>query len=308
MDLGMIGNIASVGGVAASVLVAWHQSSQAKRARREAQAERERAATLEAHLDRQRWQQLRSIGEQIDTIERSGKQEHSATEAALHARLREQFASLLAVIATETKTYTPAVVRHWVQVGRLVRPWQVAEAVSHLGPLATDGDHASEDSKYLTELCRDVRRVAKLEGPKQPTDYVAAYILIAHHWKAELVTLLKPGGQSHYTGAVLLDCLTQDCLDSVTAGSHDAPHQRCWGATQKKSLRERFEHYQSLDFWVMAEASENAQRRIEPFRDLFEPGRDRSGKLLVPKEEAAEMARARFPHLVEPAAKICSQS
>ncbi|HCE4579500.1 hypothetical protein CGH93_23065 [Vibrio parahaemolyticus] len=76
-DFGSVGNVASILGLVVAIAVALYQREVALKAEREAKAEREKAATLEDHLLRQRWQQLRSLGEQIDQIERENSQARS---------------------------------------------------------------------------------------------------------------------------------------------------------------------------------------------------------------------------------------
>ena len=58
MDLSLFGSIASVIGLPAGFIIAYFQHR--------------KAASLGAHLTRQQWQQLRSLGDQIDSIEKEG--------------------------------------------------------------------------------------------------------------------------------------------------------------------------------------------------------------------------------------------
>lgn len=305
-DLGSLGSVASVVGLIAAIAIAVYQSRQARRAHKEARAERERAASLEDHLARQRWQQLRSLGEQIDTLERDGRYRHQPVDAALHARLKEQYSGLLGVIATSTVSFDSSVVRHWVAIGRLARPWQIAEAISHLEKPKTSQPPA-EDEQWLAALLQSGNMVPKptaVQPPREIDDYVAAFVLVADSVRDELREFLSKGGQSGHSAAVLLDHLACDCLQIQSLDRPGRPVFKAWGWQLGKSFRERFEYYQKQEFWVMANAGQHAQAKLQGFRHLFEVGGDTTSRVLIPKSDAVEGVRAQFPHLVAAAARV----
>jgi hypothetical protein len=294
-----LGTIASLVGLGASVVIAAYQHRQAQAARRETAAEKNRAATLEGHLTRQRWQQLRSIAEQIDAIERTGRMDHSPAEAAIHARLKEQFASLLGVIATSTGDFNAATVRHWIDVGRLRRPWQIAEAVSHLDALPGADPNQQGSLRQLLSSTGCVPPPQPLRLPTKPDLYVAAVILIASHYESELVALLPQGGQIGYSLAVFFHLLAVDCARLATI-KNERVEFYCWGSKSGRSFAETVKYYESMDFWLVATAKDEAQSKLGPFRHLFEPGQH----ALVPTTQAVEMARTMFPELVALVPKV----
>ncbi len=306
MDLSTVGSIASVIGIVVAIAISVYQRGEALRAQRKAESERARAASLEDHLARQRWQQLRSLGEQIDTLELEGSYKHEPMEAALHARLKEQYGGLLAVVATSTPGFSSSTVRHWVTIGRLPRPWQIAEAITHLEKSALEGA-PSEDERWLAELLKSttvVPEIQAIEPPRELNQYVASYILVSHSVRQELKDLLSQGGQTARSAAVLLYHLALDCQAILALDKAGRSTFRTWGSETGKSFQERFDHYQSQDFWIMVAASENAQYKLNGFRHLFEPGKDFMSEMLIPTSKAAEITRSRYPELAEAAATV----
>jgi hypothetical protein len=308
LDLGTVGSIASVIGLVVAIVIAVHQRGEALKAQQKAESERARAASLEDHLARQRWQQLRSLGEQIDTLELEGSHKHEPMEAALHARLKEQYGGLLGVVATSTPGFCSSTVRHWVTIGRLPRPWQVAEAITHLEKAALEGA-PSEDERWLAELIKSttvVPKVQAIQPARELNQYVASYILVAHSVREELRDLLGQGGQASHSAAVLLYHLALDCQVALSLNKPGKPMFRTWGSETGKSFRERFNYYQTQDFWIMVAADDKARDELKGFEHLFEPMSDRRRSLamLVPTSKAAETARSRYPELAEAAASV----
>jgi hypothetical protein len=306
LDLGTIGSIASVIGLVVAIAIAVYQRGEAFKAQQKAESERARAASLEDHLARQRWQQLRSLGEQIDTLELEGSYKHKPIEAALHARLKEQYGGLLGVVATSTPGFSSSTVRHWVTIGRLPRPWQVAEAITHLEKTALEGA-PSEDERWLADLIKSTTAVPKVEmirPPRELNQYVASYILVAHSVREELRDVLGRGGQAAYSAAVLLHHLASDCQVVLSLHKAGRPNFQTWGWETGKSFRERFDYYQTQDFWVMTVAADKAQDDLNGFRHLFEPGKDLMSKMLIPTLKAADVARSRYPEVAEAAVTV----
>lgn len=307
MDLGTVGSIASVIGLVVAIAIAVYQRGEAVKAQQKAVSERARAASLEDHLARQRWQQLRSLGEQIDTLELDGSYKHKPMEAALHARLKEQYRGLLGVVATSTPGFSSSTVRHWVTIGRLPRPWQVTETITHLEKTALEGA-PSEDERWLADLIKSTTAVPKvqmIQSPRELNQYVASYILVAHSVREELKDVLSRGGQAEYSAAVLLHQLASDCQMILSLDKAGMPSFQTWGWQTGKSFRERFEYYQTQEFRVMTMAADKAQDDLNGFRQLFEPGQDDfMSKMLIPTPKAADVARSRYPELAEAALKV----
>lgn len=307
MDLGDVGSIASVIGLVVAIAIAVYQRGEALKSQQKAESEHARAASLEDHLARQRWQQLRSLGEQIDALELEGGHKHKPMEAALHARLKEQYGGLLGIVATSTPGFSSSTVRHWVTVGRLPRPWQIAEAITHLEKASPEGA-PSEDERWLAELIKSatvVPKVRPIQPPRELNQFVASYILVAHSVREELKEVLRPGGQASYSVAVLLHHLALDCQAVLSLKKAGRPNFLTWGWETGKSFRERFDHYQTQNFSVMSEAAERTQDDLNGFRHLFEPGQDGfRSKMLIPTSQAADVARSRYPELAEAAVTV----
>lgn len=296
----LIGTITSILGLLSAMAFGVYQHRVAVRAESKADQERSRRASLEDHLERQRWQQLKSMGEQIDAIESDGKKEYEPRLAGLYASLREQYSSLLSVVATSEEALNPSVVRSWVTSGRLKRPWQIAEAISHLNQKnMTSGD--DEDRDWLSELINKESIVPKprsVQKPKEPTPYVAAYILIANAVSDELQPALRKGGQHGYSLTVLLNHLAEDCVALRNKGAGRDPTLKAWGHEQGKSFGERVEHYNQQEFWVMVNAADTVAGKLKGFERYF----DHTGDLVcevVPTGAAVEELRSLYPDIAE---------
>ncbi len=100
-----------------------------------------KTTTVEEHLERQRWQQLRSFGELIDLLEKNGRHEANADYAAARSSLRQQYGTVLATLATAHREYSARLLRGWIENGRLNRPWQILEAMTHLPDSRADQLH-----------------------------------------------------------------------------------------------------------------------------------------------------------------------
>lgn len=303
MGLDSLGNLASVVGIVLAVAIAVFQRSLAFRAEQKAEAARNRATSLEEHLARQRWQQLRSLGEQIDALEKEGRETYEPSGAALHARLKEQYSALLGVVATSTQGFSAATIRHWVSIGRLARPWQIAEAISHL----ERSEELSEDDRWLAELI-DARSIVprpkEIVPPPEITEYAAAFILVADSVRDDLKALLYSGGQSAHSAAVLLDHLAMDCSEIGSLDRAGKPYFRSWGAIEGRPFRESFQYYESQDFWVMVAASTCVQEKLRGYSHLFEPGKDVNSKLLIPRANAVGLATKKYPRLPQLASMV----
>lgn len=306
MELDTLGNIASVIGLVVAIVIAVYQRGEALNAQRRAESERARAASLEDHLARQRWQQLRSLGEQIDTLELEGSYKHKPMEAALHARLKEQYSGLLGIVATSTPDFSPSTVRHWVTIGRLPRPWQVAEAITHLDMRSPDGA-ASEDEQWLADLINSttvVPTVQAVQSPRELNQFVACYILVANSVREELRDLLGQGGQSESSASVLLYHLASDCQTVLSFNKAGKRNFKAWGWNAGKSFRQRFDYYQTQDFWTVTVAAYKVQDALKGFEQLFEPMTYYSSSMLIPTCSAAEIARSRYPEIAEAAITV----
>lgn len=305
-DMASLGSAASILGLIVAIAVALYQRDAAIKAEHRANAEKERAASLEDHLARQRWQQLRSLGEQIDTLEKDSRHTADATGAALHARLKEQYSSLLGVIATSTPSFTSTRLRHWVYTGRLSRPWQVEEALSHV-ELTASNDDMLEDEKWLRRIIDDAKNSPEsppktLQFPLEVNEYVAAFILVAASVEEELTGTLQGRGQNTYSASVLLNHLAKDCL-TKSQNKIGPISLKAWGWDSGKLFKERFNHYQQLDFWVVKEAAENAQSLLRGYEEFFE-NFDTLATLLVPTKAAVNSAKKKFPEIAETAESL----
>lgn len=296
----LVGTIASVLGLAAGVAFGAYQYRVAVRAEKKADEERSRRASLEEHLERQRWQQLKSLGEQIDALDSDGRKESEPRLARLHASLREQYSSLLGVIATSADKLDATVVRSWVNSGRLRRPWQIAEAISHLNQEnLTSGD--PKDKSWLDNLISDGSVVPKprpITKPKEPTPYVAAYILMANAAWDELRPFVREGGYNHYPLTVLLDHLAEDCVALCNIGEGSDPTLIAWGHENRKPFSERFEHYRQHDFWVLVNAADAVAEKLKEFDRYFNHKGDIAHRI-VPKQTAVQELRKRYPEIAE---------
>lgn len=308
-DVASTGSVASILGLVVAIAVALYQRDAAIKAEHSANAEKDRAATLEDHLARQRWQQLRSLGEQIDTLEENQLHTADPTGAALHARLKEQYSSLLGVIATSTSSFSSTLLRHWVYTGRLSRPWQVEEALSHVEPNAFNSDMV-EDEKWLRRIVDDARDSQEstpktLHFPLEIDDYVAAFILVAASVEEQLIEILKGYGQEKFSALVLLNHLAEDCLtkSQIKIGPISL---KAWGWDSRKSFIERFNHYQKIDFWVVLEASKHAQSLLRGYEELFEDY-DAMSKLVIPTKAAVNSAKKKYPKIAETAESLLDQ-
>ena len=305
MNLGDAGSVASFIGVVLAVAIAIYQRGETQAAQKKAEQERERAASLEDHLARQRWQQLKSLGEQIDSIEQNGNHKYDPMQAALHARLKEQYNGLLGIVATSTPNYSAATLRHWVTVGRLPRPWQIAEAISHLEKEDLSKNE-SDDELWLTELLKSKNVIPKIQAIRPPIEldaYTASFILISNSVRDQLKSLLSSGGQTENSATILLHYLALDCerlVDNTRIGPN---YFKAWGTNTGKSFSERFNFYQSQDFWVIKTAADNVRKNLDQFRIFFEEG-DLLHASLLPTQKSVDSARSRFPELVEAAAMI----
>lgn len=309
-DMASAGSIASILGLIVAIAVALYQREAAVKAENRANAEKERAATLEDHLARQRWQQLRSLGEQIDTLETDQRHTADATGAALHARLKEQYSSLLGVIATSTPSFSAALLRHWVYTGRLSRPWQVEEALSHVELHSSPGEMA-EDEEWLRRIIDDAKASPELPPktlnfPLEVSEYVAAFILVAASVEKDVLEILKSGGQSSYSLAVLLNHLAEDCL-TKSKRKIGPVRLKAWGWDPEKTFEERFKHYQEMDFWVVVEASDSAQNLLLGYEEFFQDY-DHVSKKIIPTEAAINSSRKKFPVIAETAEMLLKRS
>ena len=307
MDLNTLGSIASVIGIVAAAAIAVYQRGEALNAERKAETARARAASLEDHLASQRWQQLRSLGEQIDALELQGGHKHKPMEAALHARLKEQYAALVGIVATSTPGFSASTVRHWVTIGRLPRPWQIAEAITHLDKISQEGVPL-DDQNWLAELIRSgsiVPTTRAIQPPRELNQFVASYILIANSVRDELKNLLAQGRpQTKYSALFLLYLLALDC-NSLLSRKKGGLIQFCaWGWESGKSFRERIDYYNEQDFWIISMASQKAQGSLKGFEHMFEPMASGTSSTLLPTADAAEIARARYPNVAEVAAIV----
>lgn len=304
----LVSTIASILGFIAAIVVAIWQHRVAIAAEKKADEERGKRASLEDHLERQRWQQLRSLGQQIDALEADGRKEYQPSLASLHASLKEQYSSLLSIIATSTSQFDATALRFWVGTGRLRRPWQIAEAVSHLNrkPSTSSG---GEDERWLNELIEAKRVVPAPQPVKKalvPTKYISAYILMAYAVKDQLSGLLRRGGQSEYSISILLSLLAEDCLNLAEQGAGQDPRLRAWGYGEAKSFEERFLYYQKQEFWIVVAASDAAQSKLDGFQSFFNLT-SRFDPCLLPKDEAVEQARARYPNIAEVSLTLLSR-
>lgn len=302
-DMASMGSVASILGLVVAIAVALYQRDAAIKAEHRANAEKERAATLEDHLARQRWQQLRSLGEQIDTLEKDRRHTADATGAALHARLKEQYSSLLGVIATSTPSFSATLLRHWVYTGRLPRPWQVEEALSHVELKSSNSDIA-EDEKWLRRIIDDAKASPEsppktLQFPLEVNEYVAAFILIAASVEEQLLEILKGHGQTTYSVSVLLNHLAEDCL-TKSQKKIGPINLKAWGWKSGKTFKERFHHYQELDFWVVQEAAQHAQSLLRGYEEFFEDYHTVS-TLVIPTRAAVNSSRKKYPAVAETA-------
>jgi len=305
-DMASMGSVASVLGLVVAVVVAIYQRGEAQKSERKANAEKERAATLEDHLSRQRWQQLRSLGEQIDTLEKDQRHTADATGAALHARLKEQYSAILGVIATSTPSFSAKLLRHWVYTGRLSRPWQVEEALSHVDPDSSNDD-IEESEVWLRKLINDSKSssgeaLRSLCFPVELNEYAASYILVASSVKDQLLVFSKRGGQTAYSLAVLLDHLTQDALQVVSNKIGPVRH-KTWGWDEKLSFSERFHHYLSIDFWVVHGAANHAQNKLLDYGEFFEKY-NAVVKYVIPTDRATKLARKKYPEIADFVSKL----
>ncbi|WP_040474668.1 hypothetical protein [Marinobacter algicola] len=305
-----MGSVASILGLLVAIAVAFYQRNAAIKAKFRANAEKERAANLEDHLARQRWQQLRSLGEQIDTLEKDKRHTADATGAALHARLKEQYSSLLGVIATSTKSFSAAQLRHWVYTGRLSRPWQVEEALSHVEPEFSNSEIA-EDEKWLRRVIDDAKVSAEsspqtLQFPLEVNEYVAAYILVAAAVEEQLLEVSRGSGQTAYSIAVLLNHLAEDCL-TKSQNKYGPISLKAWGWDSDKTFKERFYHYQELDFWVVRGAAHDAQSLLNGYEEFFEDY-DALVKSVIPTKSAIHHSRNKYPDIAEIADRFLESS
>ncbi len=298
-DLGTLGSIASLAGLVAGFIIAVYQRRQALEARKEAAAERARATSLQDHLTRQQWQHLRSLGKQIDTLEGEGRTTETAVDAAMHAGLKEQYRSLLGVVATSTPGFSASTVRDWIEVGRLLRPWQIAEAISYLEVSATQEESADERQllKDLLDSTRAVPRVAEIKTPPEPTPYVAAFVLVGHVVRDSLRGLLR-NASDEVVVAVLLHYLALDCLEMGSLEKIGGPKFRCWGSDSAAPLEERFKYYRKQDYWVIHGVAERVRVKLLQFAGLFENSSSSDPPhFLIPKDKAAEVLGRKFPKI-----------
>ncbi|ELI0637525.1 hypothetical protein Q8344_005256 [Vibrio harveyi] len=297
-DVGSIGNIASILGLILAVVVALYQRDSALKAEREAKAEREKASTLEDHLLRQRWQQLRSLGEQIDQIELEKSQITEPTSAALHARLKEQYSSVLGVVTASTECFSVALIRRWVTTGRLFRTWQIEAALSFVSIDSTDKSSA-EDERWLRTIIDSTNQSnqegpKKVQLPKELNEFTAAYIIISS-MNYEFIDSKLGYGQNNYTLSVLLGFLAQDCIEkhNVKLGK---PNYKCWGSNDVEPFRSRYDYYQNMNFWMVCTLSSYFDSQLSCYDFYFE-NVGASPYHILPTSEAIKEAKELFPEL-----------
>lgn len=228
-------------------------------------------------------------------------------QAALHARLKEQYAGLLGIVATSTPGFSSSTVRHWVKIGRLPRPWQVAEAITHLEKTAPEGAQ-SEDERWLADLLKStatVPGVKAVQPPRELNQFVSAYILVAHSVRRELQDILSQSDRQDPSCVnVLLYNLAFDCEVIVSRKKAGYHFFRTWGWAEGKSFQERFNHYNTQDMWVVLPARDKVLHALSGFQHMFEPMNTRSSSMLIPTPEAAEIARSRYPEVAEAAVTV----
>lgn len=297
-DVGSIGNFASIIGLVLAIAVAIYQREVALKAEREAKVEREKAATLEDHLIRQRWQQLRSLGEQIDQIERDSSQISDPASAALHARLKEQYASILGVIAVSNSCYSVSLIRRWVSTGRLFRTWQISEALTYVNVDNVDKSNA-DDEKWLKELIERSNASSKqhpqsIQLPIELNEFAAAYILISDlHF--EMIKSKLGSGQNNYSLVTVLGFLAYDYIEKHTEKFRDNRY-KCWGWDDSKSFEERYQYYQKMDFWMVVATSDKFQLLLSDYNAYFE-NTGSSTNSILPINKAIHEAKELFPEL-----------
>ncbi|HCG9646540.1 TPA: hypothetical protein ACF31N_004407 [Vibrio parahaemolyticus] len=297
-DFGSVGNVASILGLVVAIAVALYQREVALKAEREAKAEREKAATLEDHLLRQRWQQLRSLGEQIDQIERENSQATDPASAALHARLKEQYASILGVIAASTKDFSVALIRRWVNTGRLFRTWQISEALTYVNIVHTDESNL-DDEKWLREIIERTHSSQQqipqsLQLPIELNEFVAAYIILSGIY-SDFIKSKLGSGQQNYSVVTVLGYLANDCLEKSN-NKFGGEHFQCWGWKELKDFEERYDYYQKLDFWVVCTVSRHFQSKLSDYANYFEDVGS-SPRYVLPTNKAFDEAKMLFPEL-----------
>ncbi|HII4333238.1 TPA: hypothetical protein ACY4P8_004690 [Vibrio parahaemolyticus] len=297
-DVGAVGNIASILGFFLAIAIALYQRDIALKAEREAKSEREKAATLEDHLMRQRWQQLRSLGEQIDQIERENSHISDPASAALHARLKEQYASILGVLTVSTPNFSVALIRRWVSTGRLFRTWQISEALTYVNANTVDKE-TTEDEKWLREVISLTNASSQphpqnIKLPIELNEFVAAYILLSRANHSFIKAQLN-SGKNKYSLTTVLGYLSHDCIEKMNA-KYRHESLKCWGWDKNKTFEERYAYYQKLDFWIVCTVSDYFQSTIREYSDFFEDI-GAHPKCLLSTSRAVDEAKELFPEL-----------
>ena len=294
-----IAGIASIVGLMVGLAFGAYQYFQARKARMAAEAERKRAVQLEDFLASQRWQQLLSISEQIDSLERTGKQELHAEEAASHARLKGQYSSLITILATFSGDFSAKILRHWIEVGRLIRPWQIAEALVHLKtPTLDDAD----DHKWVLDTARAQGATSdpvEVDQPSEPDDWAMAYVTLAYLHKDDIATIAPSGGYTRFAIVVLLGYLASDCLNSIAFDDKFTDGAiSTWGHGQ--FFVKRAAYYAEQDVSLLVNKQHETQRRLGNVPWLFT-----NFEMLIPTAEALEYVTAKRPDLAAAATKLC---
>lgn len=244
------------------------EAAEAAKHRQIAAEEREKTAELERYLEKLRWMQLRSLGEQIAVVSRDGKDRSSPTYARLYSGMLEEYRTTLALLIAARKAFQPSDLRDWVQQGRFTQLWQVEEAAAHLDAAKMQ---FNEDGKWVLEqVAGEKGRLAQERRAKTKPRldrWAAEYMLIAHQNREFMRG--RAHAQGSYTFRVLFGLLAEDECERARTREHRRPHTRTWGAGSK-SVAEQFEHYQAIDYWVIVEASDRVLGRLDEFRECFE--------------------------------------
>lgn len=289
MSVGVYGRIvdfATISGLAVGLVglgVAYDQNRVAKAAAK-------KVVGVEQHLAQQRWQQLRSIGDLIDLLEKDGRHEHNADYAAARASLKQQYGTVLATLAAATPAFSAHLLRGWIENGRLSRPWQIVEAMTHLPDSRADQQHNYDWLKERLGAQAPAESVKAVSIPSKLGRSEAAYILCVNDNRDFINNLLlQDSGHSAAVMVFVMQLQAQDrCRLRPPINGYD-----CWGTAEKKPIAEIFGHYNGFEFYVIHAAAESSKQKIRLFADHFE-----DYNCLQPKDSALERVRVEFPDLI----------
>ncbi len=110
--------------------------------------------------------------------------------------------------------------------------------------------------------------VVKKREPEKLTKYVAYYFghAIANR---EFLLSRKSDSTRDYTAAILLSFLAEDSMNASETPIHEEAPTHTW-QSGIATFEEQYQHYDSIEFWVLAQFSELLERKLSPHAEHFE--------------------------------------